>query len=1642
VLVLLFAFGVLATVQAGTAAAEPLCTDNWVGASEGTWSTLANWSTGAVPASSDVACIGAGTTVTISEGSNHAGILSDKGVLVISGGSLEIASALEPSVLSGLTLHGGTLTGSAVVDVSSSFLLDRESTLAGTGSLVLQSGANGTVSPALEKTTLTERTLINQGSLTFSSGQIWMSEGASIQNTGTLRANSEAGEPQFFIASGTLSPSMTNTGTFEKTAGAGTTTVGVPFTNRGTVTSHAGTLRFSDGGSGTETDQWNADEGAAIDFSAGSFALAKPAWSGAIAVTGAKLTAESPASAAANLSISQPGSSLIVSGSPWSLASLTTGLPGGTLSTTSLLTVPTVRLAGGIVTGSGEIDVSSTLNWTVETELAGSGKLVVQSGATATISLPAEKTTLTERTLVNEGTMTLVVGQIWMSRRAKIENSGTFIANSQTGEPQFFIQFGPETGPEAPAIINTGLFEKTAGAGITEVEPQFTNEGLVKRLSGDLRFRHPVAATSENWGCGENPSAPNLELVIEAEVCASSGDLSESQTDFAIGGRGVGLNMTRTYNSQAAVAGVKGIFGYGWANSFADQIVREPETKTVTLTQANGSTVPFTEGTGGVLTAPAWTQDTLTGSEAAGYTLTLQSQTLYKFAGSSGRLESVTDRNGNATTLSYSGEGKLTTITDPAGRKLTLTYNAEGLVATVEDPLKHVVQYTYESGDLLTVTQPAEPALRWQFKYDGAHQRTELVDGRAGKTTYEYNFEHRVATETDPMARKTTFGYKPFETAITNQATGTLTIQYSTSGGESAATTSGSGTANATTETQTHDKAGDLLRTTDGAGHTTNYTYDSHGNQTSKRDADGNETTWEYNATHDMVSEKLPEGETTTTKRDTHGNPETIERPAPGATQRVKYAYDTHGEAVSSEDALKRITKYEYDAAGDKTAETDPEGDKKTWTYNEDSQETTAVSPRGHVTGATESKFKTTTERNARGLPVKIIAPLKHETLYEYDGDNNVVKKTDPELHATKYKYDADNELAETEAPNKTITKTEYDGAGQTIKQTDGDGHSTGYVRNALEQVTEATDALGHTTKNAYDGAGNVATVEDPEHRTTSYTHSPGNRLTEVTYSDGKTPTVKYEYSKDGLRTKMRDGSGTTTYKYDQLDRLTETTDGHANTIGYEYDLANEVTKLTYPGHEAVTRTYDTVGRLKTVTDWTKATTTFLYDADGNLTATVFPSATNNEDTYAYNEAGAMSGEKMLKGTESLGSVEYTRNKNEQVTKAIDIGLPGEEKLAYTYDENSRLGKGAGVAYEYDAANNPKKVGAESYTYNAGNEIEKGGTAKYSYDALGERISRIPPIEVTTKYGYDQAQNLTSAAKPGTFEDSYEYNGDGLRTAQTHAGTTTYMSWQVGERLPLLLSDGKVSYVYGAGGLPVEQIPNEGAPVYLHHDQQGSTRLLTGASGAVAGAATYDGYGNLIAKAGTASSSLAYDSQYTDADTGLIYLRARYYDPATAQFMTADPIVTATNEPYAYAGDDPVDQADMTGLCSTTAVAATAPGRRGPSQGEAACKRVHAEIQSKLTDYRKRLRQYEEDLHKLPEHGKTGSRESHREKILEVLGGLKKKVEQFDRWGCSDYGLKVPGAARSLVGVKAPKAAPIPEPKKEEQGGTSILPIS
>ncbi len=155
-------------------------------------------------------------------------------------------------------------------------------------------------------------------------------------------------------------------------------------------------------------------------------------------------------------------------------------------------------------------------------------------------------------------------------------------------------------------------------------------------------------------------------------------------------------------------------------------------------------------------------------------------------------------------------------------------------------------------------------------------------------------------------------------------------------------------------------------------------------------------------------------------------------------------------------------------------------------------------------------------------------------------------------------------------------------------------------------------------------------------------------------------------------------------------------------------------------------------------------------------------------------------------------------------------------------------------------------------------------------------------------------------------------------------GTTQQFTWNTHSSVPQLLMDGSNAYIYGPqtsslGNAPVEQIslsaPNsQSSASYLLSDPEG-VRLTFNSSGVITAYASYDAYGNVISGGLSSVTPFGYAGGYTDP-TGLIYLVNRYYDPSTGQFLSVDPLVGVTDQPYQYVGGDPVNGSDPLGLCN------------------------------------------------------------------------------------------------------------------------------
>jgi RHS repeat-associated protein len=218
---------------------------------------------------------------------------------------------------------------------------------------------------------------------------------------------------------------------------------------------------------------------------------------------------------------------------------------------------------------------------------------------------------------------------------------------------------------------------------------------------------------------------------------------------------------------------------------------------------------------------------------------------------------------------------------------------------------------------------------------------------------------------------------------------------------------------------------------------------------------------------------------------------------------------------------------------------------------------------------------------------------------------------------------------------------------------------------------------------------------------------------------------------------------------------------------------------------------------------------------------------------------------------------------------------------------------------------------------NVANVIAIAGGAKHTLEAESDRSVWAQGGNTSGQLGNNSTTDSHVAVRVNGLaiatKAAYSYSADGLRMSKSVSGITTQFTWDVAEGLPVLLVDGATDYIYGPGGLPLEQV--SGADIYyFHHDQLGSTRALTDAAGAVAATYSYDPYGTVSGQTGSVANPFGYAGQYTDPETGFQYLRARYFDSATGQFVTRDPLAAQTGSPYGYASYNPVNGNDPTGL--------------------------------------------------------------------------------------------------------------------------------
>jgi RHS repeat-associated protein len=792
-----------------------------------------------------------------------------------------------------------------------------------------------------------------------------------------------------------------------------------------------------------------------------------------------------------------------------------------------------------------------------------------------------------------------------------------------------------------------------------------------------------------------------------------------------------------------------------------------------------------------------------------------------------------------------------------------------------------------------------------QLAYDSAGDLTSssTPDGngtQAAETTYAYNGDGEQTSVTSPDGNLSGANAGNYTTITAYNAD-----QQKTS------VTHGGGTGHTVTPRTTIDG------------------YDASGNQTTAQDPRGNITATTYNADNQATLVTDPDGNATLTCYDGDGNKaQTVPPVGVAASNLSPASCPASYPAGYGQRLAPDATVISYNALGQEAQKTTP-------------------------APASQSGYETTT--------------------YSYDGDGNLIRTTSPPVSdggpnsVTVSTYNSAGEMASQttgygSAASSTVSQC-YDPNGNETSVVYPDGNANGIAPcetsspwavssashpeqaayqttyrydSAADLVSTTTPATssapsGATTTQTYDPAGNKLTSTDPDGVTTTWTYTPLDLVSAVSYSGGSAHSVTTGYDANGSRTSMTDATGTSGYAIDPFGEITSATNGAGQTIGYGYNGDSQVTSITYPlpstatwaGSDTVGYSYDNADLLTSVTDFNGNQISIGNTADGLPDSVGLGSAGDTIST-TYAATNAASAITLKNSNSTLESFTYTDAPDGSILSETDTPASAQSPSAYTYDAQGRVtsmvhGSGPAAGYGFDASGNlttlPSGAGA---TYDHAGELTSSvlgtTTADYTYNADGQRLAAKAGSAAIAAGTWNGAGQLTAYSNSAGTMTSTSYDGDGMRaTAMTNSAKQSF-TWNVVPEVPQLIMDTGHAYIYADGNAPVEQLDlSTGARSYLITDSLGSVRGVVNAAGTLAGTASYDAWGNPSAPGGlTASTPFGYASGYTDP-TGLIYLINRYYDPATGQFTSVDPLLSQTQAPYAYADGNPVTNNDPTG---------------------------------------------------------------------------------------------------------------------------------
>ncbi|HET6387585.1 MAG TPA: RHS repeat-associated core domain-containing protein, partial [Armatimonadota bacterium] len=534
-----------------------------------------------------------------------------------------------------------------------------------------------------------------------------------------------------------------------------------------------------------------------------------------------------------------------------------------------------------------------------------------------------------------------------------------------------------------------------------------------------------------------------------------------------------------------------------------------------------------------------------------------------------------------------------------------------------------------------------------------------------------------------------------------------------------------------------------------------------------------------------------------------------------------------------------------------------------------------------------------------------------------------------------------------------------YDRNSAITKVLDGNSNATTLSRGANDELTAVTwpDGVHHTSL-SYDAAGREVSATDERGNVCNLVADNANRLTTIEIPSDTAENIGFTYDNASRLLSATDSTGSTSFNYDPtLKHLTSVgttlsalpAGSNSFTTSYTYypDGRRKTMSLTV-GADVYTWSYtwDGVGRLSSITSPFSEGASWSYDHAGRLTGqtTTTASGAQLQTQYVYGVSG--------QGGDSSTAPYYLRNMYElvngtafwsytlthsylgQLTGQSGSGSAGEtENESYGFDPRGRLTSDS-EQYTVDAQHNHANSG--SFGYDLANNLngEAGGWSYNTDDQVTATNSGLGGLPAATGLSYDASGNLTGLSGYSLSYDvwgelsgfgsvTFTYDSAGRRVSKTAGGVRTYYLYDGDNLIAELNGLGQVQtiYTWGAAGLISDRIGLNGTPQsrFYEFDATGSTRALLDQNGTGLSRGAYTAWGSTYAY--TPSTPFAWLGQlgnYTDQETGLVLMQARYYAPSLGRFVSADP--TGFNggiNLYAYCGDDPINYFDPLGLWQT-----------------------------------------------------------------------------------------------------------------------------